>query len=887
MNKIALLPKSRELAAQTQVSILIPKAKDRFKSLNIFKSDWEDSKWKYKGNNTLFVSGSIPWNEGVTLIAKVYLVKCCYDYRGKGLYSFSHIRSLIRPFATLNKIGVESVHDITQDTYEKAVKDAKQNTPADITDFINGLNKIVGWLTNEDLLTTIIDRIKAPKKTNPALPKRMPQQDLIRSIIQVKWAAELIQNSTPRHESDLLAIYSQAFQFAIGLRIGEVLRLPVDPLIMLDGEMYIKVWTEKGSMPMARYVPENWRNLLTDVIERITTLSAPYRLVAKELETTGRLIEVSRRLSDYHSNKRREVQDRLDDLDDLLKDLRIRGDEKWKTTDVIDPNHNYDVWELNDLFPEPIRFTSPNKSEVRKRIQDWGVEMVETKLGKTKSVYHITGQSILNFINEKKAERLNFVTDGELLEVIHGRKLHRQQSGDKSFKRFWVKMQGGKSTCYNFTPLEDYDAGRRPVSAIPVDNARELIESYAGGGFDSSKYIDLYSFNQLFPDLFESHLAASNIEKRDLKGLIVLNKERYYVKTLEGSDNVRYRPAKMYLLEQNSIHVSIKQRYDEVNYSLEQELENQIKDEEQSDSNSGIESTPETKSIVIQSKSFKIKQKVSEYLFLRPYKGTSRGLVTEIFGYSGLIHAIKGNDHVDGIFVHYGISTDNKLSDQWQSHMGRHWQTSSLFRAGASAEVVNRWMGRTATQGDHYDHNSGRERAIKIKDAMLKDTNRFAGAIANQVRKWVENKIPLENIDEYLDQELATAHYTPTGLCTRPMFLKPCDMNMKCLTGNNGNGCKHFALDLYDEAQVTKLSAERDKAERMLQRLGHAVEKKIEGAELHLQHHMTIWTQASKVLEVRQSLVDNRDGHSEDNDFLPFEQEGDYPEDCPFQCGED
>lgn len=886
MNNITILPKSQELAAQSHISALTPKAKDWFKTLAIFKGNWEDSKWKYNNQYVRFVSGSTSWNEGVSLIAKIYLVKCCYDHRGKGLYSFTNIRGLIRPFATLDMIGVESVHDITQETYEKVVNDAKQNTPGNLVNFINSFNQIIGWLINENLLTVIIDTTKASRSSNLALPKRMPQQDLIRSIIQTKWAIESSQDNTPRLESDLLAIYTQAFQFAIGLRIGEVLRLPADPLITHNGELYLKVWTEKGSMPMARYVPDNWRELLTDVVQRIINLSAPSRQIAKELETTGRLVEVGHRLSNYHSSKQREVQNRLNDFDRFLESLRIKGDEKWKTTDVINPNRNYDVWELNDLFPQPIRFTSPNKSEVRKRIQEWGVEMVATKLGKTKCDYYITGQSILNFINEKKAERLNYVTDGELLEVIHGRKLFREQSGDQAFKDVWVKMQGGKSSCYNFTPLEDYDGGRRPVSAIHVDNARKIIEAYAGGGFDSSKYIDLYSFQQLFPDLFESNLSISLLDGIDLKGLKVLDKARYYVKTLDTSENVRYRPSTMYLLEQDSIHDSIKQRYEEVNYSLEQELANQIKHEEQSELDSGIESIPATKSIVIQSKSFKVEQKVSEYLFLRAYKGTSRGLVPEIFGYHGVTHAIKGNDRADGMFVRYGISTDNTLSDQWQSHMGRHWQTTSLFRAGASSEVVNRWMGRTATQGDHYDHNSGHERAIKIKDAMLKDTNRFAGAIANQVRKWIENKIPLDGIDEYLDQELATVHHTPTGLCTRPMYLKPCDMNMKCLTGNNGNGCKHFALDLYDEAQVAKLTVERDKAERMLERLGHAVDQGIAGAELHLQHHMTLWTQASKVLEVRQFLVDSRDGQRKDSDFLPFEQKGDYPEDCPFQCGD-
>ena len=88
------------------------------------------------------------------------------------------------------------------------------------------------------------------------------------------------------------------------------------------------------------------------------------------------------------------------------------------------------------------------------------------------------------------------------------------------------------------------------------------------------------------------------------------------------------------------------------------------------------------------------------------------------------------------------LDIDNHITDSWQSHKGRHWQTTSLFRAGMAELVVNKWMGRTTGQGENYDHNSGRERAKAVGEAMLESTERFLGHVPNKVNEWKSARNP-------------------------------------------------------------------------------------------------------------------------------------------------
>ena len=83
----------------------------------------------------------------------------------------------------------------------------------------------------------------------------MPLPELVKAIIHLKWAVDDNFDSSINAINDKLCILTQVFQFGLGLRIGEVLRLPQNPLIKMDGETFCLVWTEKGSMPMAPYVP--------------------------------------------------------------------------------------------------------------------------------------------------------------------------------------------------------------------------------------------------------------------------------------------------------------------------------------------------------------------------------------------------------------------------------------------------------------------------------------------------------------------------------------------------------------------------------------------------------------------------------------------------------
>ena len=104
----------------------------------------------------------------------------------------------------------------------------------------------------------------------------------------------------------------------------------------------------------------------------------------------------------------------------------------------------------------------------------------------------------------------------------------------------------------------------------------------------------------------------------------------------------------------------------------------------------------------------------------------------QVLGYYAVIYFFGGNDRCESAFSRYDVIVDDYVAKSWQSHKGRHWQTTSLFRAGLAEMVVNKWMGRTTGQGDNYDHNTGRERAKVVGDAMLEDTERFLGDTPNK-----------------------------------------------------------------------------------------------------------------------------------------------------------
>lgn len=108
---------------------------------------------------------------------------------------------------------------------------------------------------------------------------------------------------------------------------------------------------------------------------------------------------------------------------------------------------------------------------------------------------------------------------------------------------------------------------------------------------------------------------------------------------------------------------------------------------------------------------------------------------------------------------------------------------------------------------------------------------------------------------------------------------------MKCLTGNNGKGCKHYALDIGDMSQITKLQAFRDRTGREIERLVRKLEEGYAAAEMHIESESIVFNNANLVLRGAYAILENNPGN--DGEYLPFKKGGSYPSDCPFQCGDD
>ncbi len=141
-------------------------------------------------------------------------------------------------------------------------------------------------------------------------------------------------------------------------------------------------------------------------------------------------------------------------------------------------------------------------------------------------------------------------------------------------------------------------------------------------------------------------------------------------------------------------------------------------------------------------------------------------------------------------------------------------------------------------------------------------------------------------MEDHLNDTLQSIQYGPLGYCTRSLYLKPCELNLKCLTGNDGKGCKHYIYDLNDPSHREKIAAERDKSSQELSRLFEAYERGIDAAKMHINHHMIILRNTTSILDNAEIILNDEQLEGL-QDYMPFKKEGSYPDDCPFQCGGD
>jgi hypothetical protein len=741
------------------------------------------------------------------------------------------------------------------------------------------MNRLIHFMRDKLLLDGEINTVNIRKTLGRvdrfgriiAKEKKLPLPELVSAVIHLKWAIEDNYDGSFHAQSDMLSILTQAFQYGLGLRIGEVLTLPVNALFEKDGEFYCNVWTEKGSMPMARYVPTIWRPVLKDAVERIQAISAPYRKLAKELEEKGRLSLIDERFNVYIKQKDIEADIILQRLSQLFKEKADIAYRYWTLKKPIDDKKRISILEVAEYLP--FAPSANNPGDAFKTYKKWGLEVDKQPIGMCKHAYFVSGAQIKKFINRMVSLRKEYITQNELLGIIHDRNMKVKKTKDTLIKKHLQKINCGMAGTYTFGLYNaqklSYDHLINGV--VARKDAVKIIRQYVFGGYDHNKYIPILDIEKILPEIF-GEKTASRFGEPFYQSLSITDKCQFYTKSSNG-----YSKVKGFLLEMESVHKAVLLRFQKTNYEIEAEL---LEEAKCADMGAGK---------TIDSKSFSINQKISEYLFLRAEGngGTYNELLPQILSYESVKFSFKRKKSMPNGFERYGVEVDSHVTDSWQSHQGRHWQTNSLFRAGLASLVVNKWMGRTDSQGDHYDHQTVRERAARVGEVMLKDQERFLGQVPDKVRKWKENEISLSDQTEYLNRELKTVHYGPLGYCVRDLYLKPCEFNLKCLTGNNGMGCREYIYDLRDTMQREIIEAERDKACSELSRLFEVQEHGTvpeEALKMHIKHHMTIYRNTTSILE-RAEVILNEDQLEGMQDFQPFKMEGSLPFDCPYQRG--
>lgn len=207
----------------------------------------------------------------------------------------------------------------------------------------------------------------------------MPLPELVKAIIHLKWAVDDSFDGSTKSVNDKLCILTQVFQYGLGLRLGETLRLPIDPLIEVNGEMFCLVWTEKGHIPMARYVPSIWRHPLSEAVAEIRKITQPYRDVAIQIEQRNNLCFVDERLDCLHQEKAALLAHKIDELKVLLELKKQDSVKLWQLKREVKPTERYELKDLNEVLP--IASNAKDSSSLITYYRQMGIDIVSESLG--------------------------------------------------------------------------------------------------------------------------------------------------------------------------------------------------------------------------------------------------------------------------------------------------------------------------------------------------------------------------------------------------------------------------------------------------------------------------------------------------------------------------
>lgn len=896
MNKVANLSDKRQLSFEQNVSRIVDIAKRNFLHIDSLKNQsFENDVWQYRGSYLYFRESAKgdKLNPFVANTIKALIIHTLWKTRlRREPLSDTRIRGFISVGRDLHAFGVMNISQITLANYE-TIFVTVANRSNDATR-LNDLNTYIRFLNDEHALTTHIDLLK-PQSFNvsdhesedfQAIKEKMPEPELIRNIIALKHAVEENDDGSTRSQIDKLYVYTQAFQYGLGLRIGEVLRLSKDCLFEHQGKLLCRVWTEKGAEPIPRHVLADWREIITDVHGKILEITKDVRKFAEQLEETGSNDYITKAVKSWEDERQKNIDEVLSRLNLFLLEQKKNAINAWELKKTVSLSTQYTLDDLSEILPlSSAAKTTPAKV---KAYFKWGLELTVTPLDKKKNRYTVSGQAILNFVSKQVELRSENLTEREFLRILHDLPIHRQNGRDKEIFALTDELPGSTATCYTFAP-EDFAGKGRAPTAMTRAAAAKMLQHYARGMLekDEMSVSDLGKYFPEIPFLYET----KNIQARN-KHLDICGLKRVATKvdrTLNPKTPVSWSVTSGYAIKVDSIRRYALSRFFERNIA---EI-NKLNDDEIEDQIISLrELTPEEECklppTIISSKSFKAEQKVSDYLFIRPMQLTSSStalsFIPEVISQHDINYFFKGNDRYPNAFKRYGLKEADRLSQSWQSHQGRHWRTTSLFRSGASKSLVNKYMGRSDPQGKHYDHNTGSERAQKVAEAMSENTERFVGNLPAKVAELKRRGADSSVIGEVLEKNMQTVNHGPCGYCTQSLELNPCDYHLRCLLGSDGSGCKRLVIDLDDPTTLPMLEAVRDENRAEIERLVGLRDKTGNiSIDKHLAQKVKLFDNAETVIKLAKNALSNE---TSELSLEPFKN-GSAPDDDPFQLGDD
>lgn len=869
--------------ALVKLEKLLPDSKMKFEEMSFFKgSSWDDNRWKYLGVHSIRFATDERYSQELEKLNKIFLVDYLWQRRQKRRpLTPAWVDKLAQPLRLLASIGVSSLYQINHESYASALTtlEGKGGAAGDC----GRLNSVIRFLFNKGLVNCEFD-LSSPKdflKTDrfglPAISDKLPLPELVRSIIALKGAIDERWDGSSRAKIDKLAIYTQPFQYALGLRIGEVLRLPANCLFTKDGEMFCRVWTEKGSQPTARYVPTVWRELLLDAVNEINSISGPYRACAELIESKGLFEALDSRFEQRVNSIKENIRHAKGLLEVYCWQYKKYAARRMQLTCTLADDELVELKDIREYLPSAP--ASTDSATLLRAYNLQGLNIISKPLGVRKHKHYVSGAELKRMASEIVEFFGGVISEKDLPMILFGRAFTSAQTD----RNYYLGLKKTKSLTRlesaAFLSIKHSRTGRN-FSYFTRSDTERIIEEVLGGGYSYEYEIPLRDAELLFPEFLLSSTSARINESPEcsiLTGLDISSEPKRFYKLVNSDSalDVHANGFDGYLLDYRSLRAAIER------FFYHQNSIAALDDPADSGCFGGV---------IVSSSSFSIEQKVSEYLFVAPASsgGVYIDSIPSILGYSTVWYSLKNSDNGVSAFTRYGVTSDLALIDSFQTHKGRHWQTNSLFRAGLAASIVNKWMGRTDLQGAHYDHRTARERASSVGDLMLREQKRFIGHLPEKIRSWADRKMSLEECQLHLDASLQTLHHSPTGYCARDINLKPCEFHLKCLTGNNGKGCREFILDLEDPVQRAKIAAVRDQAESELARLFEYLNSPnvpVESVEMHIEHQMVVFRNASAVLEKSELILTDEQAHHH-NDYLPFRAEGSRPDDCIFQCGD-